>query len=343
MKLKHIRDFSTALLEKNGVPAGEAALIVDALLEADAKGLGSHGVMRLPVYLRRVKAGLISPGVRMRIVKSGGAACVLDARHGFGQVAATEGMRHAIALAFQCGIGACLVVNSGHFGMAARYGLMAAKKNMAGIVLSNTTPLMPPPGGTEKKIGNNPLAIVAPAKGDPVVLDMALSAVALGKIILAQNQGRKIPPDWATDKTGTPTDDPHKALDGGLLLPMAGPKGYGLAVAAEILTGVLAGTYAWQIPSLYDVAVKQSITHLFIAVDIAHFCDYDAYLANMEELKAGLKGCGKLPGVSEIFLPGEMERNRERATLAAGEIELPPNVVAELSALAQEAGIDPLE
>lgn len=343
MKLSDIQDFCRMLLEQNGVPAGEAALIADALLEADVKGLGSHGVMRLPVYLQRVKAGLMRSKADLRVIRSGGAVCVLDASHSFGQVAAAEGMDRAIKLASQFGIGACLVINSGHFGMAARYALMAAKRNMAGLVFSNTTPLMPPTGGTEKKIGNNPLAIAAPAKGDPVVLDIALSAVALGKIILAKNQGKKIPPDWATDKTGVPTDDPHKALDGGLLLPMAGPKGYGLAVAVEILTGVLAGAYAWQIPSLYNLAAKQSIAHFLIAVDIAHFCDYNAYLANIEDLKAGLKACGTLAGVTGIFMPGEIELNRERETLTAGEIELPPAVMAELNALAAEAGMSLLE
>ncbi len=343
MRTDDARAFALALLAKNGVPAAEAATVVDALIEADMKGLGSHGLMRLPVYIRRVKAGLLKAAAELRVVRDEAATAVLDANFSLGQVAGERGMEMAIDKAARFGIGACLVVNSGHFGMASHYGLQAAKKNMVGIVFANTTPLMPPTGGSEKMLGNNPLAIVAPTQGDPIVVDMALSAVAMGKIMVAKNKGEKIPLDWATDKTGVPTDDPAKALDGGLLLPMAGPKGYSLAVALEILTGVLAGSFAWQIPSLYNMNKKQSIAHFFVAIDVARFVGIETYLANVEALRAGLKAGGKQPGVQEIFMPGEIELNKGKAAQASGEINLPAAVVKEMNELAAEAEISPLE
>ncbi len=339
MQVADIKRFCGELLSAYGVPASEAAAVADSLLKADMRGLGSHGVMRLPVYIKRIKAGLMKAKADMTIEKDCGAALVLDANFSFGQVAGERGMALAIERAKEFGIGACLVKNSGHFGMAARYGEMAAAEKMVGIVLANTTPLMPPTGGAEKKIGNNPLAIVAPTSSDPIIVDMALSAVAMGKILVAKNKGEKIPFDWATDKTGVPTDDPEKAMDGGLLLPMAGPKGYSLAVAAEILTGVIAGAFAWQLPSLYNLNAKQSIAHFFIAINIGRLLDYETYLENVEDLKAGLKGTRKLPGVTEIYLPGEIEHNREKL---AEQIELPASVVAELNDLAREVGVSAL-
>ncbi len=135
---------------------------------------------------------------------------------------------------------------------------------------------MPAPGGSAKLIGNNPFAIVAPTEGDAIVADMAMSNVAFGKLIVANNQGKKIPTDWATDKFGNPTDEPKEAL-AGLLLPMAGPKGYSLAVALEILTGILGGCFTWNVSSLYNLSKTQCTSHMMIAIDIKAFlpCEED--------------------------------------------------------------------
>jgi LDH2 family malate/lactate/ureidoglycolate dehydrogenase len=336
MKVQDTKQFCVKLLEAYGVPESEAILLADSLIEAEKRGISSHGIMRLPIYIKRIKAGLMKAKADLTIIKDSGASVVLDANFSFGQIAAEHGMTLAIEKAKQFGIGVCQVRNSGHFGMAARYGEMASKNRQVGIVLTNTTPLMPPTGGVEKKIGNNPLSIVAPTKNAPLVVDMALSAVALGKILVAKNKAETIPTDWATDKNGIPTSDPAQALDGGFLLPMAAHKGYGLALAVEILTGVLAGTFAWQIPSMYNLNVNQSITHLFIAIDIAHFTDYNAYLENIEELKKGVKTCRKLPGVTEIYLPGEIEQNKAGSF---EEIKLPDNVTTELNDLAKAVNL----
>ena len=340
MKVQDLKLYSEKLLAAYGVPKNEASVIVESLIKAELRGISSHGFMRLPIYIKRTQAGIMRAAAEMTIVHDNGASAVLDANFSFGQVAAQRGMQVAIEKAHQYSIGTCLVKNSGHFGTAANYGEMAAAEKMVGIVLSNTTPLMPPTGGAEKKLGNNPLAIVAPTKGDPVIVDMALSAVAMGKLLVAKSKGEKIPLDWGTDKNGTPSDDPQAVLDGGLLLPMAGPKGYSLAVAIEILTGILAGTFAWQIPSLYNLNQKQSVSHLFVALNISSFTDYGMYLENIEAFKLGLKASGKAPGVAEIYLPGEIEQNKAKAT---NEIKLPANVLTEINELAKEVNIGTLE
>lgn len=154
-----------------------------------------------------------------------GASVVLDANFSFGLVAAQRGMQLAIDKAQQYSIGVCLLKNSGHFGTAADYGEMAAAEKMIGIALSNTTPHMPPTGGAEKKLGNNPLAIVAPTKGDQIIADMALSAVAMGKLLVAKAKGEKIPLDWGAGKNGSPSDDPQTVLDGSCFSPWPGRRG----------------------------------------------------------------------------------------------------------------------
>ena len=340
MKVQDLTRYSEKLLEAYGVPKNEASVIVDSLIKAELRGISSHGFLRLPTYIERTQAGIMRAASELAVVQDNGAAVVLDANFSFGQVAAQRGMQLAIEKAKQYTIGTCLVKNSGHFGTAADYGEMAAAEKMVGIALSNTTPLMPPTGGAEKKLGNNPLAIVAPTKGDPIIADMALSAVAMGKLLVAKAKGEKIPLDWGTDKNGSPSDDPQAVLDGGLLLPMAGPKGYSLAVAIEILTGILAGTFAWQIPSLYNLNQPQSIGHLFVAINISGFIDYELYLENMEVLKTGLKDCRKAPGVAEIYLPGEIEQNKAKA---ATEIKLQASAVTEINELALKVGMGALE
>jgi LDH2 family malate/lactate/ureidoglycolate dehydrogenase len=200
------------------VPNDEAAITIDSLIDADLKGVGSHGLNRLPIYVKRIKAKIVKAKAEMVVEREAAAIAVVDGQHSVAQVIATWAMELAIQKACSFGIGAVLVKNSGHFGMASTYGLQAARQNMIGIVTSNVTPLMPAPGGATKLIGNNPLAIVAPTKGDPIVPDMAMSTVALGKLIVAKNQGEKIPTDWAVDSLGNLTDDPQ-AMSGHFSAP----------------------------------------------------------------------------------------------------------------------------
>jgi len=221
-----------------------------------------------------------------------------------------------------------------HFGGAYRYALAAARAGCIGIAASNTRPLMPAPGGAEAVVGNNPLAIAAPVANatEPIVLDMALSEAALGKIRLAAQEGRSIPSGWAVDAEGRPTTDPEAAI-AGLLLPIGLHKGYGLALMVDVLTGVLAGGgFGQRVNGLYaDVAVPNDAAHLFVALHVPAFAPPDAFAERVAALAAEVTGAARAPGVDRVYLPGELAAER-RAAAARDGVALDPGTVDALNA-----------
>src|SRR5258708_14557427 len=189
--------------------------------------------------MERIGEGLVAGGSAGEIVSDRGGAIVIDAGNALGQLTARQAVKLAVARAREIGLAAVAVRNGFHFGTAGRYARMMAEQNCVGIVLSNTRPLMPPPGGAEAMVGNNPIAIALPSAGAfPVEADMALSATAMGKIRLAAAAGQRIPEDWAVDSQGRPTSDPVTAIKG-MLFPAAGPTGFGLAFLIDLLCGGL--------------------------------------------------------------------------------------------------------
>lgn len=338
-----LREFSNRILIKAGVPEQEADIITTTMIEADARGIHSHGLMRLPIYIERIEKGFIKKEAAITVEKDSKGTALINGHFSAGQVVATQAMDLAIEKAREFGIAAVSVKNSNHFGIAAHYALKAASKNMIAIVMSNTAPLMPPTGGAEKVLGNNPLAIAAPSNGkNPVLLDMALSNVALGKIIFAKNQGVSIPQGWGADKEGRPTTDPSAVLEGGFVLPVGGPKGFGLALMVELLTGVLSGgDFSKMIPSMYDTTQKQSISHLMIAIDVASFMDVERFKDLSQTLGNYVKNAAKAPEVNELFLPGEIEFAVEENRMISG-IPMSEGVISDLNKLAQSMGEVPL-
>jgi LDH2 family malate/lactate/ureidoglycolate dehydrogenase len=232
-----------------------------------------------------------------------------------------------------------------HFGGAFRYVEAAAARGCIGIAAANTRPLMPAPGGAAAVVGNNPLAIGVPrAHGDPVVLDMALSEAALGKIRLAQAESREIPSNWATDRDGLPTTDPTLAL-GGLLLPAGGPKGYGLALMIDVLTGVLSGgAFGSGVRGLYaDTTVPNDCAHAFLAVDPALLLDdLDAFTARVEALAAQVLDSPTTPGADAVSLPGQRE-SRTRAQARRDGVAIEDSVLAALHEAALALGVEVAE
>jgi LDH2 family malate/lactate/ureidoglycolate dehydrogenase len=339
MNIRDIRSACVELLTRHDVPADEATLLIESLIAADLKGVGSPGLQRLPIYINRIKAGLLKAKAAIVVERDAGSIAVLNGNFSVAQVIGYRAMDLAIDKAARHGIGAVLAVHSGHFGMASGYGIHAAMRKMIGIVTSNVTPLMPAPGGAAKLIGNNPFAMVAPTGSYPIVADMAMSNVAFGKLLVAKSRKEKIPIDWAVDKLGRTTNDPEQAL-GGMLLPMAGPKGYSLAVALEVLTGILGGSFAWNVSSLYDLTKAQSTSHMMLAINIESFLPFEQYLARVDEFRAGIKNSQRAEGTNEIFLPGEIELRRQEDALASGSMSLPDAVVAELHQLAREVGME---
>lgn len=330
-----LAEFSSRCLVKAGVPEHEAQIITETMIEADARGIHSHGLMRLPIYIQRIQKEYIRSVSHVIVEKDDKAIAVYDGDFSAGQVVATQAMEKAMEKAAEYGIGAVTVKNSNHFGIAAHYALMASKKNMIGIVMSNTAPLMPPIGGAEKVLGNNPLAIAAPTNNKyPLLLDMALSNVALGKILFAKAKGTSIPEGWGVDKDGKPTTDPSSVLNGGFILPMGGPKGFGLALMIEMLTGVLSGgEFSKMIPSMYDLTQKQSIGHFMLAINISSFMDVDRFKTMATILSSYVKDAVKASGVEELYLPGEIEFNIEEKRMQTG-ISISESVMDELNQLA---------
>jgi LDH2 family malate/lactate/ureidoglycolate dehydrogenase len=303
------------------------------------RGIPSHGVMLVPMYAGRIRAGSVTTATRAEVVTDFGAVCVLDAGNALGILTSDQAMALAVEKARRLGIGAVAVRRAFHFGGAFRYVQSAARAGLIGIAAANTRPLMPAPGGARAVVGNNPLAIAVPRTGgDEVVLDMALSEAALGKIRLAAQEGRDIPSTWATDASGTPTTDPHAAVEG-LLLPAAGPKGYGLAFMVDALTGVLSGgAFGAGVRGLYaDAAAPNDCAHFFLAIDPAAFGD--GFADRLSELSAQVSGSPAAPGVDRVLLPGQLEAERH-ATASVHGVTVPDSVLTALRETADAVGAE---
>ncbi len=252
-------------------------------------------------------------------------------------------MEKAIEKAERYGIGWASVKDSGHFGVAGLFPMMALKKDFIGYVCSNSAPMMFPWGGRERIIGNNPLAYALPAQEyQPVVLDFSLSVVSSGKLILCRKKGERIPLGWAFDKNGLPTDDPYAGYEGGgSLAPVGGHKGYGLVLVHEMLTAVLTGgKWTKDIKSLYedDPSGIQGTCHSFLALDPDCFIGREEFKKNMDAYIKSIKGSARAQGVEEILVPGEPEYRTEQKFLKEG-IPLAINTVKDLSELAVSLGL----
>jgi LDH2 family malate/lactate/ureidoglycolate dehydrogenase len=323
-----------------GVPAGAASAVAEGLIDADMRGIPSHGLMLVPMYAERIGAGSVTTATEGEVVADLGAIAVLDAKNALGILTGDQAMGLAVERAGGFGIGAVAVRHAFHFGGAFRYVMAAAEAGFVGIAAANTRPLMPAPGGAATVVGNNPLAIGVPRSGGEIVLDMALSEAALGKIRIAAAEGREIPPTWATDSSGLPTTDPEAAI-AGLLLPAAGPKGYGLAFMVDVLTGVLSGgAFGAGVQGLYaDTATANDCAHFFIAIDPAAFGRAEDFAARVEELAAQVAGSPTAPGVDRVLLPGQLEAERHAAAQADG-VRVERSVIDNLREVAAGLGVD---
>lgn len=335
-------DLKTAcvrLLEKVGVPAGQAPEIAEAVVSADLRGVDSHGVLRLPAYIHKVMHGLMAPDTQPQVVQDFRATAILDGGGGFGQIAAARGMALALAKAKEYGVGIVGVRNANHFGIAAYYAMRALQHDAIGMVISNAAPSMAPFGGIDPIMGTNPLCVAIPTGADvSIVLDMATTQVARGKIRLAAEKGEPIPSGWAMDAQGQPTRDPKAAL-AGTLLPIGGPKGYGLSLVNDVLAGVLTGSpFGSSIPSVHDLTRASAVGFYLQAVDIQAFMPVETFYRQIQALIAEIKGTRRAAGVARIYLPGEPELDREKERLASG-IPVAPPVLQSLRELAQQLGV----
>jgi len=331
--------FCVQLFEKVGVPSRDAEVLIDNLISADLRGVDTHGVTRIAIYIERLQSGAVRAKPQMKVLNETAVSAILDGDHGLGQVISARAMEMAMEKAKAGVIGVVGVRNSTHNGAMAYFATMAVKEDLIGIGLTNTVPLMAPTGGNQAMIGNNPLSIAAPAGYEkPVVFDMACSIAARGKIILAAKKGEKIPLGWAIDKEGLPTEDAKAALEG-LILPVGGHKGYGLALMVDVLSGVLTGAnFGPGVGPLYHNPGTQGIGHLLAAINIQAFIPISEFKARMDKMVRDVKQSKKAKGVKEIFLPGEIEMGIEEKRRREG-IPLSRAVYDELCGLGQKLGV----
>ncbi len=318
--IEWLKEAVTSIFDAAGLSARAASAVAESLVDADRRGIPSHGAMLVTMYVDRLRQGSVTMAEEAEVVLDAGVVAVLDAHHALGQLTGDQAMDLAVSKAKAHGLGAVAVRRAFHFGGAFRYVQAAARAGCVGVAAANTRPLMPAPGGAAPVVGNNPLAFGIPNGGDePIVLDMALSEAALGKIRIAASEGREIPATWASDADGQPTTDPEAAI-AGMLLPMGGPKGYGLALVVDVLTGVLsAGQSGAGVKGLYaDTSIPNDCAHFFLALDIESFGDPQGFADRLRELVAQVTSSPRASGVDRLLLPGQLEAERFAASAEHG-------------------------
>ena len=330
--------FTLRLLQKTGMGDFGSKCAADALLNASVRGVDSHGVARLSRYAKRYSNMQWSDP---EVVMDMGAIALYDGHNYSGFANSTLAMQLAMEKAEKFGAGIVGVKNSGHYGMASHFSLMAPEKEMIGWSFSNAGALMPPLGSLESVLGNNPWSYAAPSKeGFPIVLDICNTVVAAGKIQLAGINGKEIPPNWAWDIDGNPTTDPKKAMESKLLMPIGDHKGYGITIIIDILCGILTGSaFANDVKGIEGEVPGTG--HFFGAIDIKRFRELDDYYKDLSEMCRRIKGSKKRPETKEIYLPGEIEDIIQKERMANG-IPLTVDVIANINEGAAFLGQEPL-
>ena len=332
--------FGCRVLERLDVPAADAAEVSACLTKAELRGIDSHGMVRLPVYSRRLQAGVVKARPVVDHIASGTASSLIDGGNGLGPVVGARAMSAALDLAREHGTGFVGVRNSNHFGPAAYYVEKAVDRGLIGLAISNAPPNMAPFGGKSRFLETNPVAIGVPAGEERrLIFDASTSVVARGKIIIAAHSGESIPDGWAIDPDGYPTTDAHKAL-AGAVLPFGGPKGLAISFIIDVLCGVLTGAaFASQLNTLENLAAVQNIGHVFAAVRTDLFISHSEFTTRMDAILRMLKASPPAPdGIGRVLVPGEIELANETYNRAHG-VQIAGPIAHQLGGLGEELGI----
>jgi ureidoglycolate dehydrogenase (NAD+) len=321
--------FTAACLEKLGLASADARLVAETLVAANLRGVDSHGVVRLPHYATRLRNGSVKARPNITARRNGPSAAVVEGDAGMGQLVAARAMHEAISLAKENGVGAVVARNSSHCGACAWFVEMAVREGMIGVALTHTDPIMVPPGMKRIFLGSNPIAFGAPGAREPVIIDMSTTHVAWGKVLVARQEGKTIPPDWGVDKDGKPTTDPHQVVG---LAPTGGHKGYALAAMVEILCAQLAGVpFGLHVTKMYGELDKpRNLGHFMLALDLSRFTDPAAFRAQIAAFIGEAHAEGGLA-------PGDPERMNADKRRREG-IEL-GSTLDELNKLAAQLGV----
>ena len=327
-----LREFACTLYRKAGVSREHAELMAELQVETDLRGVHSHGTRLAPSYIQNILAGDMNPAPEIRVLREGSGYVLFDGDNGLGHVASVVAMRAAINKAKSTGIAAAGVRNAGHFGAAACFTMMAVEERMIGFATTNTGGAsVVAPGGAERVVGNNPLSYALPAGEElPIVLDMACGVSAWGKILTMNMYGQSVPKEWFLDGDGESVTDPS---EGHLMMPAAGPKGYGLA----LVMGVLAGPLVGGLMSCH--AADEPSKHFFIAINVSSFTDFDAYAAEVDRGIRTVRASKTVEGVDRVYLPGEIEWRKREKWIESG---IPLHVVhlRSLAEMASRLGVE---
>jgi len=332
-------ELSQQVFERLGLSAEDAHAVADVLIDANLRGISSHGFQRVPIYAQRLHAGLAGGSEQTVVRGEFGALCQLDAGRALGAAVAVKAVDRAMALARQYGVGLVAVGGSTHFGPAGYYARRACSQGFIAMVMTNAPKTMAPYGASERFVGTNPLAIAIPMqRHDDFVLDIATSVVARGKIIQSAQVGEPIPLGLAIDADGRPTTDARAALDGSVL-PFAGPKGSGLSLAIDMLCGILAqADFDDELASMYEDADRpQNVGHLFIVIDPWRLCDQDVSLARLDALVDRLGALRPATDGVAVQYAGEPEAALARERTLHG-VPIEPKELAAFVQLCTEYG-----
>jgi LDH2 family malate/lactate/ureidoglycolate dehydrogenase len=337
-----LRGWTQEILVKVGVSRDDAALFTDSMIEANLRGVDTHGITRiLCVYVERLQKRVMSAKSNLVVVREKASTVLIDCHNSIGQVGAARAMQMTIEKAAQTGVAFSAVRHSNHYGMAAYWAMMALPHGMIGFSSTNAPAAMAPTGGRTAMFGTNPFAVAIPAGRElPVVLDLATTVVARGRINLYAKQDKPLEPGWALDERGVPTTDPHTALQG-LLAPIGGYKGYGIALAIDFVCGILTGSnYGAHFPGfLADNMVEPTdVGSVFAAVNVESFMDLPEFTAAIDKAIREIKASARAEGTERIYIPGEIEFETKAERLAKG-IPIPDPVIKDFIALGSELGV----
>ncbi|MDA8215990.1 MAG: Ldh family oxidoreductase [Dehalococcoidales bacterium] len=336
-----LRDFTFNVFRALDVPEGDAHIVANSLLEANLRGVDTHGITRLlGIYVKRLQAGIVNKDGQVEVEQEGPSTLLVNGRNCLGAVVAQKTMQLCLAKAEQSGACWAGIHNSNHCGALAYWSMQAVERDMIGLAFTNGPASMAPWGGAEAYLSTNPVSFAIPAGEEPpIVLDMATSAVSRGRIILAASRGEKIPLGWAVDRDGKPTEDAAEGVKG-FVMPMAGYKGYGLSLLVDILCGTLTGAaFGPHVGSLYEEFSRgQDVGTMFGAFQVSRFMPAERFKARVDQEICEIKSCRLAEGSERIYLPGEIEFEKKQTRLREG-IPLDLVRMAEFSDIGKELGV----
>jgi L-2-hydroxycarboxylate dehydrogenase (NAD+) len=337
--------FITRALQAAGLPANDAEIVANLMVEADLRGSDTHGVIRLPLYLRRLKAGGVNPRPNIRVVREKPSTALVDGDNGIGHLVMRFAAQTAIEKAKQSGVAWVGARMSNHAGPAALYATMPLAHDMIGLYLAvGSNNHLPPWGSMENLLGTNPVAIAIPAGEEPpIVLDMAPTVAAFGKVRLKAQRGEEMPVGWMIGRDGKPLTDPKRA-DEGLLLPIGDYKGSGLSLIIGLLAGTLNGAAFGRdvIDFVKEPGKATNTGHAIVAIAVDGFMPAADFKRHVDGAIRTMRGAERLPGVKRIWLPGE-QSHLKRLERSKGGVPMPKPLRDSLDAAARDLGIAPLE